>query len=255
MRYYVTSDIHGFYTPLMKTLETVGYFEDQEPHKLMICGDIFDRGSEALELQTFVLDALERDQAILIRGNHEDLYVELVTEDEGLPYDHHVSNGTYATALALTGYNPEIAVVAHDIFAAKGRMTPFYQKIIPATVDYYETEHYIFTHGWIPCVTERNHSYSYIENWREATAVEWKKARWINGMDAVRTCRDDKTIVCGHYNASYGHLMAGTAAKEHGKYADYSPFYAPGIVAIDACTAKSGTVNCIVIEDEPINNK
>ena len=31
---------------------------------------------------------------ILIRGNHEDLFVELVTTDAGMPYSYHKSNGT-----------------------------------------------------------------------------------------------------------------------------------------------------------------
>ena len=28
---------------------------------------------------------------------------------------------------------------------------PYIQKLIPSMVDYYETEHYIFVHGWISC--------------------------------------------------------------------------------------------------------
>lgn len=31
--------------------------------------------------------------------------------------------------------------------------------------------------------------------------------------------------------------------------ADFSPYYNKGIIAIDACTAKTLKVNCIVIED------
>ena len=36
---------------------------------------------------------------------------------------------------------------------------------------------------------------------------------------------------------------------EFGEDADFSPYYGPGIIAIDACTAFSGKVNCLVIED------
>jgi len=32
--------------------------------------------------------------------------------------------------------------------------------------------------------------------------------------------------------------------------ADFSPYSAPGIIALDACTARSGIVNCIVVEDD-----
>ena len=36
---------------------------------------------------------------------------------------------------------------------------------------------------------------------------------------------------------------------EFGEDADFTPFYGEGIVAIDACTAESGFVNCVVIVD------
>ena len=109
MRYYVTADIHGFYTPLITALTKAGFFADSAPHKLVILGDLFDRGKEALELQTFLSELLDQDKVILIRGNHEDLFEELVTVDTGLPYRHHVDNGTYDTALQLTGFAPCLA--------------------------------------------------------------------------------------------------------------------------------------------------
>ena len=56
MRYYVTTDIHGFYTPFHEALEAAGYFSDTKPHKLLILGDLFDRGTEARLLQQFILE-------------------------------------------------------------------------------------------------------------------------------------------------------------------------------------------------------
>ena len=50
MKYYITADVHGFYTELHTALEEAGYFKDPEPHKLIILGDIFDRGPEAAEM-------------------------------------------------------------------------------------------------------------------------------------------------------------------------------------------------------------
>jgi len=44
MRYYVTADVHGYFTELKTALINAGFFEDAEPHKLVICGDLFDRG-------------------------------------------------------------------------------------------------------------------------------------------------------------------------------------------------------------------
>ena len=59
----------------------------------------------------------------------------------------------------------------------------------------------------------------------------------------------NKTVVCGHYHTSYGHSIYEHKCSEFGKDADFSPFYADGIIAIDGCTAVSSKVNCIVIDD------
>ena len=69
-------------------------------------------------------------------------------------------------------------------------------------------------------------------------------------MDAVQTVTEaGKTIVCGHWHTSYGHSKFEGKGTEFGKDADFSPYIAPGIIALDACTARSGIVNYIVIED------
>ena len=75
MRYYVTADVHGYFTELKTALTTQGFFEYQGPHKLIVCGDLYDRGTEALQLQAFILELMDKDQVILIRGNHEDLTI------------------------------------------------------------------------------------------------------------------------------------------------------------------------------------
>lgn len=196
-----------------------------------------------------ILEQMEQDKIILIRGNHEDLFVELVTTDAGMPYSYHKSNGTYDTALQLTGFDPVMASIRHYDFADAAKDTPFYKEIIPAMLDYFETEHYVFTHGWIPSIPNRDKSYNYISSWREADREQWNQARWFNGMDAAQTADENKTIVCGHWHTSYGHSKYEHKGSEFGEDADFSPYYGPGIIAIDACTAFSGKVNCLAIED------
>lgn len=36
MRYYVTSDVHGYFRELKSALSEKGFFEDKEPHKLIV---------------------------------------------------------------------------------------------------------------------------------------------------------------------------------------------------------------------------
>lgn len=248
MKYYVVSDIHSYFTQFKSSLEQAGYFTDLEPHKLVILGDLFDRGHEAHALQRFILDLMDQDRVILIRGNHEDLFRKLITTDHGVLYSHHLHNGTFDTVLQLSKLD-YIDALSGSKLIAEAEKTPYNSRIIPAMRDYYETDHYIFVHGWIPC-SESAEGYSFMENWRTASAEEWARARWYNGMDAAQTVTvDGKTIVCGHWHASYGHSKFENKGSEFEADADFSPYYGKGIIAIDACTAHSGTVNCIVVED------
>ena len=60
MKYYVVADVHGFFSELKLALTEKGFFNDKEPHKLIMCGDLLDRGTEALEVQSFILDLMKK---------------------------------------------------------------------------------------------------------------------------------------------------------------------------------------------------
>ena len=249
MKYYVAADVHGFFTEFYQALSLAGFFDETKPHKLILLGDMFDRGREALRLQKFILDLMNKDEVILIRGNHDDLFEEMVTVDHGAPLRHHVHNGTYDTALQLTGFDPVMAQIRQYDFADSAKQTPFFRQIIPAMRTFYETSYYVFVHGWIPCIHERGR-YSYYSDWRNASDIEWMKARWYNGIDAARTSLEEKTIVCGHWHTSYGHSKYLGNGSEFGDDACFAPYYNTGIIAIDGCTAHSGIVNVLVLEDD-----
>ncbi len=259
MKYYIVSDIHGFYKELIEALTEKGYFSDTEPHKLIICGDLLDRGKEINELVDFVLELMKKDEVILIRGNHEDLLIDLVDRIyDYLPnpeYTHHGSNGTFKTALSLAKMKKTDVELFPENFRNRVLCTPFVRKIMSNMVDYYETDNYIFVHGWIPCIEERyigrEKKYTYWNNWRNASKKEWERARWINGMAAHKwgVKEENKTIICGHFHASWGHSVIDGTCPEFGEGADFSPYYNDGIIAIDGCTSYTKKVNCIIIND------
>ena len=252
MRYYVVSDVHGYFTELKQALEEQGFFADNEPHKLIICGDIFDRGKEAKELQEFILDLMKKDKIILIRGNHEDLTLDLLNGWHRQSYwkFHHSSNGTIDTICQLLDTSFHGMCRYPEETGRKFLRSPYIQTIIPAMVDYYETEHYIFTHGWIPCMVNED-EYTKVEDWRNASAGMWEKARWINGMEAAHhgITEAGKIVVCGHWHCSFGHANYEGDGSEFGSDANFNPYYGDGIIALDACTPISQKINCIVVED------
>ena len=95
---------------------------------------------------------MDKNEIILIRGNHEDLMMDLLCGWDKRSYllSHHRSNKTVDSVLQLTDSH-YILDDNKDEVKEKLSNTPFIQKIIPAMVNYYETNKYIFVHGWIPC--------------------------------------------------------------------------------------------------------
>ena len=138
MKYYVTADVHGYFTELKTALAEQGFFEDTEPHKLVILGDLYDRGTEALQLQAFILDLLSNDQVILIRGNHEDLTLDLLHNWNQKSYlqRHHHLNGTVDTVCQLTGFSEREVFTQPDEVGKAFLQNPLIQTVIPALLDF-----------------------------------------------------------------------------------------------------------------------
>jgi serine/threonine protein phosphatase 1 len=249
-KFFVVSDIHSFYTPLTKALDDAGFDSNNEEHWLVVCGDCFDRGSESEEVLHFLM-SLERK--ILIKGNHDALLEECCMRE--FYYSHDISNGTRRTIQDLGG-------------AGYGR--PFdeccritWNKLVgyrELLVNYFETKNYIFVHSWIPLIIEddypkyytRDREYRFDPDWRNATEKEWEQAMWGNPFDIhfEGLNQTGKTIVFGHWHCSTGHKMLGHCKDEFDGDTIWEPCYAEGIIGIDRCTAYTGEVNVIVIEDE-----
>ena len=249
MKYFVVSDVHSFYSLLIKALENQGFERHNPDHKLVVCGDAFDRGKEAVKVQDFLVEMQEQNRLIYICGNHEDLLMQMVAElpyiVDHIEYTHHASNGTLSTLSQLTGMT--ISQIKRDPWRAQEYFskTPFVKKLLPEIIDYAELGGCVFVHGWIPC-------FSHLNDWRDASNSEWKEARWWNGMEMWhnKACREpNKTIVCGHWHCSWGHAHDNPKLyDEWGQRANFEPYNREGILAIDGCVAYSGVMNCVVLE-------
>lgn len=261
MKYYVVADVHGFYSEMIKALTEAGFFNETEPCKVIVCGDLLDRGKEANKMIEFMLQLLREDKLIYILGNHENLMDYCLMEmarSRTVDMRHHI-NGTWDTLLQISGMSNAEGDANMYEMVQRVRESEYYNELLPAAVDYFETENYIFVHGWIPCRNIEGgggtETGEYDPDWREADYSSWKTARNLNGMRLACYCKvtePGKTVVCGHWHASYGHTYFGGVGSERGEKAVFTPFYADGIIAIDGCTAVSGMVNCIVIEDNEL---
>lgn len=285
MTYFCCSDIHSYYNIFKDALSDSGFDINNPDHKLVICGDLFDRGEGAVDLFNFVKN-LPEDKLIYIRGNHEDLLEECLEEMERyiIPSEHHFHNGTVDTILQFCNlsrvelwdmyykWRDEIkkdpileddVPVPHNTHIFRESLSEVLNFIDKKCIDYYEKGDYIFVHGWIPTLNSastlyqaRHLNHTFLPTWRSASPTQWSVARWVNGMEAWNkgVKEPGKTIVCGHWHCSYYWSQIKHERKEFPEknrpdwQKSFEPALDEGLIALDGCTAYSGRVNIIKIE-------
>lgn len=75
---YVIGDVHGRFDLVEKALKMVKF--DPKKDRLFCVGDLIDRGEESWK----VLEFLQRDYVYALRGNHEDMMLDLYNVEEPL---------------------------------------------------------------------------------------------------------------------------------------------------------------------------
>ena len=228
MKYFIVSDIHSFCSELKSALWKAGFNKRNKDHTLIVCGDVFDRGSETVELYKF-LTSIPKKRCILIKGNHELLYEELL--EKSFPESHDFSNHTVDTFCQIAGYDPEILTpkywrkfddVPHERIrqAWQEILTEVKQSPITAWLQndrwkyWHEVGNYIFVHSFIPLKNldhmpayyTYNRKFGYFKDWREtATNFELEDATWgcpyqqyIDGYFKEEAA-NGKVLVCGHW--------------------------------------------------------
>lgn len=270
MKYFVTSDVHSFFNEMQNALHKAGFEESNPDHKLVICGDIFDRGEQSKEMYKYLRDI--DNQLILVRGNHEDLLETCYNEimSGSTPKSHHWSNKTVKTICDLC------SIDERDLFRiseeTRSRVHSIMLDVLlwikDKAVDYFTAGDYIFVHGWVPCICDdynihnssKKMSLAPLDWWEDENYIRrkglWDEARWLSGVDAwTQGCTiEGKTIVCGHWHTSAAHYKIHGVGSEWGEDACFDIFQDKGIVMLDACTAYTGKVNVMVITHEEVVN-
>ncbi len=77
-RTIIIGDIHGCYDAFQKIIAKTEF--NSETDRLIILGDLMDRGSQSWEVLQEVIRLKKdmKDQCVIIRGNHEDMYIKAV---------------------------------------------------------------------------------------------------------------------------------------------------------------------------------
>lgn len=210
--YFICSDVHSHYTPLMNSLIKRGFDIDNPNHIFVSLGDIFDRGEESKEIYNFIRYTLPKDRRILIRGNHEDMLFSIknaflklypkIKDDEffdwysiytgGYFNKAYFSNGTVLTLFNL--YDGDYRNYMNKQEQEKVLLSFIKDDLLDwissdEWCDWYELGQYILTHCFIPLHNKSDMSiysqYSsgynleYFSDWRtSSTKDEIEDSKW-----------------------------------------------------------------------------
>lgn len=192
MKYFIVSDIHSCYRPLEKALVEKGFDINDPNHTLVVLGDVFDRGLQTRKVYD-LLTTIPQERVILVKGNHEYLFEELLWEKK-FPERHDFTNGTVGTFIQIAyqtqktitkymnilidGYNSMHWTTIDDEFnrqrinKAKDawlkiklavKNSEIYKWLISSKwQNYWETNKFIGVHSFIPIRTKDGYDSMYV---------------------------------------------------------------------------------------------
>lgn len=262
-KYFVFSDVHGEYNALMDALDEAGYDSSNPKHKLVGCGDMFDRGPDSVKIFRF----LKQHNAICVKGNHDVMFQEYLEKgmDGEFVLFNILHNGLGATIKSFTGLNDDVFNV-NSIDQARRTINTDVLKWIKAMPLYFETSTFLFVHAgvnpWIRNWKETDEHYMLWDIQDSHLAVpNINKICVIGHHHAARVRQNGIASGAGDYdinNATYttnyspqGQYPINHSMRAYGNKDENRPYINGNKIAIDGMTNLTGKVNVLVIEDYP----
>lgn len=171
MSKYVMSDIHGCYDAFLSMLDLIKFSDDDA---LCILGDIIDRGEKPLDIVDYIV---KHPNISLIRGNHEELFMNyFISDDENLWY----RNGGFTTHNELKNRGLEYEKNFYN-----------YLKLLPLIRI---VDGYILVHAGLDFPEDYNELSlnEFLSNQTEVTCL------WGRDNIGHEKQYKDFTIICGH---------------------------------------------------------
>ena len=293
-KYFVVSDIHSFCSELKYSLRQAGFSKRNKNHILIVCGDVFDRGDETIEVYKY-LKSIPKKRCILIRGNHESLYKELLTKS--FPDRHDFSNGTVRAFCNIADIDEEKLSKYYwieqgfangfDYDQIEERLYSTWNQIknivanheITKWLDskqwrnYFELDKYIFVHSFIPTQVKdewkemhpyklRSFCYEYKSDWREASDDEWELATWGDPIDNFKydlfkpEADNGKVLIVGHWHTSdFYKRLENIVTDTQEIYYDKNLIAIDGGVKYDPLIGYLHPQNVLIIDDDNLYDR
>lgn len=254
---FFIGDIHGFYDYMINALNEAGYDENNSSHLLVVLGDAFDRGGQAVQVYEYLKRLTDEGKAIVTFGNHHRFFINFL-EGSYNPFNylHNGLNETIADfwhrtvpfeSWCMLDENCEMntANYARWVDICRKDINEEYPELLPwlkSLPRYFESKNIIGVHASIDTEVEDWH-FPHCERYG---LLDWDALDFDDGNFINKKNNTGKTIVAGHFDT--GHLR-----KMHslGEYEDHSILKTEdNKIFIDGCVPLTKKVNVLIIEDE-----
>ncbi|MBD3107481.1 serine/threonine protein phosphatase [Bacillus sp. AGMB 02131] len=221
---FVISDIHGCYEPFMKLLEN--WNPEME---LIILGDVINRGKDSLKVvqQLIKLKGLYREKVKIIKGNHEDMFLDFLDSPVGNGRKFDMVGGG-ETIISFAGDDAIMKRNIEDIARVVRQRAEREIDFIRNLPLYYAFGEVLFVHAGIDAATK---------DWRQAPDKDFM---WYDMMP-VDENKTGLTIVFGHTPTRILHqdrINNDVWVSEDGSY-----------IGIDGGYIFGGQMNAIIIDE------
>lgn len=223
-RILVMSDLHGCYDQFKEMLNKTKYNPNHD--KLILLGDYVDRGRHSKQVLDKVIKLVNTYNVIALRGNHDQMFLDYLTTNDGMSEFNFFRNGGLQTVESYCGLNFFDSGI--DTLRAKKFILDHYQQHIDFLKElpyFHETDEYIFVHAGLN---------PFYENWRLTPNEDML---WIRDVFYHNATQTDKTIVFGHTPCIYLHGKADIWLGEDK-------------IGIDGAVAYGYQLNCLEITSE-----
>ena len=251
MKYFVFSDAHGDYKALMKAVKEYGYQPQNPDHTLVSCGDNFgraDTGAGSRGIYEYLTDKDHANPPICLMGNHELILKNILLQRSISTVD--ILNGEHLTIYSFLGMKPdEVELTPYAIdYVSKSSVTDW----LLSRPFYFETEHYIFLHGFLPF--DWDNTQFITQNFESVSQKTWEEACWSPTPTMIDAFKNhfpqglDKWVVFGHWHTYDLRMAFGSETNGEDKDSLWRNEKLK-LIGLDNCTVLSHRIEMLVIED------
>jgi serine/threonine protein phosphatase 1 len=191
-RTLVISDIHGCFDTFKDLLHQIHF--DTKQDQLILLGDYVDKGPKSKEVVELLIDLTEKDGVIVLKGNHDQRFVDVIAKDDEQAKVKFFEHGGLQTLASYCGQ-----ALSEDLNKAQKFIYKNYRhhlSFLESLPYYFEDNHHIYVHAGL------NPRFA---DWKQQSPHDFM---YIKDDFFKNTTVVKKTVIFGHTKTIHLHSTA-----------------------------------------------